>query len=568
MRTLYKLLRALLHGALLFLLPWVTGAIVGMVVDVDEVSQTAGRFASLFAMIVVPMLLLQLVAIAMKIGRELRSARADGKRGFGVFVNALDKHVRVLSGRGLGMAAASMCMVAFALSEKWGELGVLAVAGLAILYLFSTIATVVSAFAVRAFDDRVRRGRGAIDREMSPTVVDAGDAVDERFYLARVPVPPLFRLHIEEALPYRLGGDTRFALDRTVSRAEVTVSAPLPRTPRGVYRVGPAEIWYEDVLGLARVHVASRATAALRALPRLRPVVFDRRPRSHAKAEGPLSVLARIATEEHYKTRQYVPGDDLRRVHWKQSINTGNLMVRVPESIPYAPTKVRLVLDTFVPPGWRVAANTDGRKTERAVARAPDALDDVLDLLVEGWIGLAQSLLRRGESVTLVAAVRKNDVIVLEEIECKRGEERRWRAVGSDVAWQNEITLDSLLAKVPSAASAKASAIVISAGLAFGPSQPAPGTSFVVADGASVVPDPPKDDLGAVRRFFFFDYPVGADDNKLDVAKLLSPRPPPPDKIRAELGKAMAGAVAFARGANAPVLLVRRRGLALSLEAP
>jgi len=567
-KTLFRLFRAGFHSILLFILPWGTGVLAAMAFDIGEVTESGGEFASYFALVALPLLLLQLVAVGVKVGREMRLRRAEGRTGFAVFVEAVDRHVRVLTGRGLGMAVAAIIMVFVALGWKWGQFGILAVAGLGIMYIASTGATVVSAFAVRAFDDRVRRGRGAIDREMSPTVVDAGDAVDERFYLARVPVPPLFRLHIEEALPYRLGGDTRFALDRTVSRAEVTVSAPLPRTPRGVYRVGPAEIWYEDVLGLARVHVASRATAALRALPRLRPVVFDRRPRSHAKAEGPLSVLARIATEEHYKTRQYVPGDDLRRVHWKQSINTGNLMVRVPESIPYAPTKVRLVLDTFVPPGWRVAANTDGRKTERAVARAPDALDDVLDLLVEGWIGLAQSLLRRGESVTLVAAVRKNDAIVLEEIECKRGEERRWRAVGSDVAWQNEITLDSLLAKVPSAASAKASAIVISAGLAFGPSQPAPGTSFVVADGASVVPDPPKDDLGAVRRFFFFDYPVGADDNKLDVAKLLSPRPPPPDKIRAELGKAMAGAVAFARGANAPVLLVRRRGLALSLEAP
>src|SRR5262249_17199524 len=157
---------------------------------------------------------------------------------------------------------------------------------------------------------------GAIDREMTPTVVDAGDPVEERFFLARVPVPPGFRLHIEEELPHRLGGDTRFAVDRSVSRAEVTISAPLPRTPRGVYRPGPADIWYEDILGLPRVFVAARATSSLRSLPRLRPVVFDRKPRSSAKSEGPLSVLARIATEEHFRTRPYVAGDDLRRVHW------------------------------------------------------------------------------------------------------------------------------------------------------------------------------------------------------------------------------------------------------------
>jgi len=351
MLTFYRLLRAGFHGTLLFVLPWLVGAIVGVAIDIRQVTETSGSFAMIFAIVVVPLLLLQLVAIAIKIGRDMRARRADGERGFGVFVEAVDRHVRVLTGRGLGMVFASMIMIAITLSVKWAELGVVSVAGLGIMYLASTIATLVSAFAVRAFDDRVRRGRGAIEREMSPTIVDAGDPVEERFFLARVPVPLGFRLHIEEELPERLGGDTRFALDRTVSRAEVTVSAPLPRTPRGVYKLGPADIWFEDVLGLTRVFVASKASATLRSLPRLRPLVFDRRPRSTSKSEGPLSVLARIATEEHFKTRQYVPGDDLRRVHWKQSINTGQLMVRVPEAIPFAPTRVRLVLDTFLPPG-------------------------------------------------------------------------------------------------------------------------------------------------------------------------------------------------------------------------
>lgn len=570
MRTLYRLLRAGFHTGLLFVLPWLTGALTGMAFDVGEVTETGGQFASVFAMVIVPLLVLQLVAISVKVSREIRLQRASGRRGFGVFVDAVDRHVRILTGRGLGMAAISLVMVAIALSAKWGQFGVLAVAGLAIMYIASTAATLVSAFAVRSFDDRVRRGRGAIDREMSPTVVDAGDPVEERFFLARVPVPPGFRMHIEEQLPHRLGGDTRFALDRSVSRAEVTVSAPLPRTPRGVYRLGPADVWYEDVLGLTRVFVASRASASLRSLPRLRPIVFDRNPRSSSKAEGPLSVLARIATEEHFRTRPYVQGDDLRRVHWKQSINTGNLMVRVAEAIPYAPTRVRLVLDTFLPPGWRMAATTGGRKLkagERAVARAPDAMDDVLDLLVEGWVGLAHMLLKRGEKVTLVAPVRDGDEIVVREIECRRGEERKWRAIGSDAAWQHAIDPDALMSRVDPT-NAKASSIVVSAGLFAGSTRPLPGTSFVIADGASVVLDPPTDDLGFLRRLLISDYPVGADDNRTDLLALLSPRPPKPEKVRAELARATSFAVEHARAANAPVTIVRRRGLAISLEAP
>jgi uncharacterized protein (DUF58 family) len=574
MRTLYRLLRAGMHTALLFVLPWLTGALVGMVFDVREVSETKGRFATMFSIVIVPLLVLQVAAIAIKVGREMRLRRADGARGFGVVVDAVDRHVRVLTGRGIGMAVVSMIMVGLALSAKWGQLGVLAVAGLGIMYIASTAATITSAFAVRAFDDRVRRGRGAIDREMSPTVVDAGDAVEERFVLARVPVPAGFRLHIEEQLPVRLGGDTRFALDRSVSRAEVTVTAPLPRTPRGLYKLGPAEIWYEDVLGLTRVYVASRATASLRALPRLRPVVFERNPRSMTKADGPLSMLSPRATEEHFRTRQYVAGDDLRRVHWKQSINTGQLIVRVPESVPFAPSRVRLVLDTYLPPGWRVAATAGGRQLrdgERAIARAPEVLDDVLDLLVEGWVGLAHTLLKRGEAVSLVTAVRDGERTVVREIECKRGEERKWRAVGSDVVWQHDFPLEALLSSVPAMASSRgkpATSVIVSAGLWLGGVRAAPGTSYVVADGSTVVNDPPKDPWGAVRRFFFFDYPVGADDNRIDFRKLFSPKPPSPEIVRAELRRAAGAAVEHARGTSSPVLFVRRRGLTLSLEAP
>lgn len=563
-----------MHTALLFVLPWLTGALVGMVFEVREVSETKGRFATLFSVVIVPLLILQLIAIAIKVGREIRVRRAEGARGFGVLVDALDRHVRVLTGRGMGMAVVSLIMVGLALSLKWGQLGVLAVAGLGIMYIASTAATITSAFAVRAFDDRVRRGRGAIDREMSPTVVDAGDAVLERFVLARVPVPAGFRLHIEEQLPLRLGGDTRFALDRSVSRAEVTVTAPLPRTPRGLYKLGPAEIWYEDVLGLTRVYVASRATASLRALPRLRPVVFERRPRSMTKADGPLSMLSPRATEEHFRTRQYVAGDDLRRVHWKQSINTGQLIVRVPESVPFAPSRVRLVLDTYLPPGWRVAAEAGGRKLrggERAIARAPEVLDDVLDLLVEGWIGLAHTLLKRGEAVSLVTAVRDGERTVIREIECKRGEERKWRAVGSDVVWQHEVPLEGLLSSVPAQPSSRgkpASSVIVSAGLWLGGVTAAPGTSYVVADGSTVVADLPKDPWSTVKRFFFFDYPVGAEDNRIDFRKLFSPKPPDPEIVRAELRRAASFAVDHARASSSPVLFVRRRGLHLSLEAP
>jgi hypothetical protein len=217
-----------------------------------------------------------------------------------------------------------------------------------------------------------------------------------------------------------------------------------------------------------------------------------------------------------------------------------------------------------------MAATAGGRRLkagERKVARAPDVMDDVLDLLVEGWVGLAHTLLKRGEKVTLVAAVKDGDTVVVREIECKRGEERRWRAIGSDAAWQNEVAADALMARIDPT-STRASCILVSAGLFFGNGPPAPGTSFIIADGASVVTDPPSDDLGFLRRMLISDYPVGADDNKLDLARLLAPRPPKSEKVRSELARATAYAIEHARASSTPVVVARRRGLAIALETP
>jgi hypothetical protein len=302
--------------------------------------------------------------------------------------------------------------------------------------------------------------------------------------------------------------------------------------------------------------------------------VFEKNPRSLTKADGPLSMLSPRATEEHFRTRQYVAGDDLRRVHWKQSINTGHLIVRVAESVPFAPSRVRLVLDSYLPPAWRVSALAGGRRLkddERAVARAPEVLDDVLDLLVEAWVGLASTLLKRGEAVSLVTAVRDGERTVVREIECKRGEERKWRAIGSDVAWQHDFPLEGLFASVPAVPNARAktaSSIIVSSGLWLGGANPAPGTSFVVADGSSVIPDAQPDAWGPLKRLLFFDYPVGADDNRIDWRRLFSPRPPDPEQLRRALRGAAGNAVERARGLRVPVLLIRRRGLNLSLESP
>ena len=145
--------------------------------------------------------------------------------------------------------------------------------------------------------------------------------VEERFVLARMPVPSGFRLHIEGA-PARLGGDTRFAVDRAVShRGGRGERAARQDSARCLPRSAPPKSG-------TKTFSASRASS-LRRAPRPRSVRLTARARSCSKAAaisrscgGSFSIVGRLPTEEHYRTRAYVAGDDTRRVHWKQSINT------------------------------------------------------------------------------------------------------------------------------------------------------------------------------------------------------------------------------------------------------
>lgn len=568
MKSLLRWLNAAFHTSLLFVLPWILGALAGLLFDIDEVSGTKERFASLYALVVVPLMALQLWAIVTKVGRELRAERARGRRGMAVMSAAVERHARVLTHRGFGMAIAAFAMLVLALAAKWGQFGVLAIAGLGLMYLASAYATTISAFAVRDFDERVQRRRGGLQRLVSPPLLEAGDPATERFVLERVPIPFFFRMHVDEDLPSRLGGDTRFALDRSVSRASVTISAPLPRTPRGVYALGPASIWYEDILGLTRVFVAARAEASFRALPRMRPLTFERKPKSLARAEGTRSILSNLATEDHFKTRTYVHGDDRRRVHWKRSINAGELVVRVPESVPFAPTRIRLILDTHLPPAWRVSPQALGpiREGSPERARAPEPLEDVLDLLVETWIALAHMLVRRHESVTIACAVREGDRIAVRELVCARGEERRWRALGSDVAWQLEIGAAELVTSA--ADDAPASSILVTAGLSGLLPPMGEGSSVVVADGATVISPSSDRPVSTLERLLTYDYPVGADDNAVGLRQLFAPKPRDPERVLRDLGQALAVTVTQARAAATTAFVARRRGAALSLEQP
>lgn len=131
---------------------------------------------------------------------------------------------------------------------------------------------------------------------------------------------PIVRLPVGEiSLFSRLG--------RVRSGESEQVTLEVPATRRGVVSVGPARLITSDPLGLFR-----------RSAPLGRTIILWVRPRTVALGglglsqlrdlEGAPSDRLSMSDLAFHALREYVPGDDLRHVHWRSSARAGELLVR------------------------------------------------------------------------------------------------------------------------------------------------------------------------------------------------------------------------------------------------
>ncbi|WP_432106866.1 DUF58 domain-containing protein [Streptomyces sp. AA1529] len=129
--------------------------------------------------------------------------------------------------------------------------------------------------------------------------------------------------------------------------AEHTVRYALPTGRRGRIALGPLRLERTEPLGLARrVRVfgpGEGGTDTLLVRPRVCPLPVLPSGTAH-HVEGPTSDTADEGSLTFHALREYVLGDDLRRVHWRSTARTGTLMVKqlVDVSLPHT----TLVLDT------------------------------------------------------------------------------------------------------------------------------------------------------------------------------------------------------------------------------
>jgi hypothetical protein len=268
-------------------------------------------------------------------------------------VSAVRRPLGLVTGRGLGFVAACVGMWvagrALGVDVLWTAAVALGVVVLTAVVWVATTATrletarrVVPARlfhgAVATVEVRIRNG-GHLPTSLlaARDVVPAGLPADTRFVL-----PPL-----------RPGG---------VSRLRYAV----PGTRRGVYDIGPTEVQVRDPFGVAARAVRHGGTDRLVVYPPIHRLASGLPLRGLAGSGGSSHPHPGANADEVATVREYVHGDELRKVHWASTAHRGQLMVRQDEA-PQRPDAA-VVLD--LRQGAHVGAGADASLETAASAAA------------------------------------------------------------------------------------------------------------------------------------------------------------------------------------------------------
>ena len=162
--------------------------------------------------------------------------------------------------------------------------------------------------------------------------------VDHAFLGERIPVVlevsnpswfPIPWLRLTETMPLDLAASEQF--NRVYSlrpREKVTIDYELHCTRRGYYPLGPLRLVVGDLFGFSDADGRDGAQQFLTVYPRIIPLVRLGLP--SRLPHGTLPASRRIFEDPARLrgVREYQPGDNLRRIHWKASAHSDALLVK------------------------------------------------------------------------------------------------------------------------------------------------------------------------------------------------------------------------------------------------
>ncbi|WP_277499924.1 MULTISPECIES: DUF58 domain-containing protein [unclassified Nocardioides] len=223
-----------------------------------------------------------------------------------------------------------------------------------------------------------------LSRSVEPSHLSVGATAVVRLTLTTTGRVPGRTLLLDDRVPHALGARPRLVL-RGVGRhwrGEVTYA--VRSDLRGRYETGPLLVRAEDAFGMVQVVRRFRRTTDLVVRPRTVPLPDVALGGGSGASGDDRPRAAATGSTEDVMVREYRRGDDLRRVHWRSTARTGELMVRREEQPWQAHATVLL--------------------DDRAHAHAGDGAASSLEHAIVAAASVCTHLARRGYAVALADA--------------------------------------------------------------------------------------------------------------------------------------------------------------------
>ncbi|RBY88521.1 DUF58 domain-containing protein [Blastococcus sp. TF02A-26] len=236
-----------------------------------------------------------------------------------------------------------------------------------------------------------RRFRLSTRRTVSPGRVPRGGVSDVLLEVTNADRRAGGLWLLTEPLPPELGPAPTYVVERLAAGATASLPYRVAASRRGRYPLGPLRLRLVDPFGLVLRSVSGTDAGSLLVVPRVRPLP----PGGLTGGSGSTGVGARRAIavhgEDDVSTRAYRSGDDLRKVHWRATARTGELMVRLEER-PWR-SSATLLIDTRARAHLLAASGT---------LPVGDGPVDSLEWLVEAAASMGTALTAGGAALRVV----------------------------------------------------------------------------------------------------------------------------------------------------------------------
>jgi uncharacterized protein (DUF58 family) len=181
-----------------------------------------------------------------------------------------------------------------------------------------------------------------VRRIVSPSMVAVGEPARVDIQLANFGRRPSPYLQLWE--PVGNNGGAPMQLARLGPGEAASAAYRVPTTRRGLVQTGPLRAMRRDVLGLTQRATTLAGTEAVLVVPHAVPLPFP-----SVGSSGRLGQHLRMKSwgqtgTEFHSLREYVSGDDIRRINWKASAKSTSLVVR--ETALEGIRRCTVVLDT------------------------------------------------------------------------------------------------------------------------------------------------------------------------------------------------------------------------------